>query len=98
MTSVFTNPNDGFKTVKSTFSSQEWCGQVFEKLSVGAQQTTLTIDSYFEGESTTQIFPGAIDIEDALWIQARGYVQRVPGTPDESAHSGSATLRRLKNT
>ena len=96
MSSIFTDPTRRFQTVKSTFSSQEWCGQVFEKLIVGRDQSILTIDSYFEGESATQQFKGPIDIEDAFWIQARGLDSGGPGTAlTPKTILGSATLRRL---
>ena len=46
MTSVFTIPAQEFKTLKATFSSQEWCGQVFENLMTDKTQTRLRIDGY----------------------------------------------------
>ena len=98
MTSVFTIPQEAFRTIKGTFSSQEWCGQVFENLSNTRGQGRLQVDSYFEGESGVQTFNEAVELEDALWIQARGLASGGPGhTMLTTRRIRSAAHRRLNH-
>ena len=98
MTSVFSLPQQKFRTVKSTFSSQEWCGQTFERLSIKDGETLLRIESYFEGESETKRFSERLDTEDALWIQARGLMAGGPGDGMPTAKRVlSAAHRRLNH-
>ena len=70
MTSVFTDPARAFAPVKVTFSSQEWCGHVFEEARFG-DDARVDINSYFEGETTDLTLP-VTAAEDALFITLRG--------------------------
>jgi hypothetical protein len=78
LTSVFT-PVDGsaaerFAPVKISFTAQEWCGSVWQKLSVSPRSFASEIRSYFhaEGEREDTIPTAAGTLyEDALLIQLR---------------------------
>ncbi len=78
MTSVFA-PVDGsagerFAPVKISFTVQEWCGNVWQKLSVAPRSFASEIRSYFhaegEREDTVPTAAGTL-YEDALLIQLR---------------------------
>ncbi len=77
MTSVFVDPQRGFAPLKVTFSSQEWCGHVFEETRFDTgdgeqkQPTQVQVRSYFEGETQSWNVPPAAESEDALWIRLR---------------------------
>ena len=59
--------------LKLTFSAQEWCGQAFQVLKFGPDETSSQYHSYFEaspgGTQTTQ----ALTNEDFLWLLVRGF-------------------------
>jgi hypothetical protein len=97
-TSVFTDPARGFAPLKVAFSSQEWCGLVYEEMRFDPGRVSLDRRSYFEGETGSGSVPVGDDAvsEDALFVQLRqldrerldpagGARQLVPG----------ATFRRL---
>lgn len=78
MTSVFTAveaksvyPDMG--TMKLSFSSQEWCGQVFDRIVRNPATFTGVLYSYFEsdGETSYTFDAQGIDTEDNLWIRIR---------------------------
>lgn len=73
MVSVFVRSAD-FTPVKTTFTSAEWCGQVYEELVFHAARLDRRCFSYFEGESGQQTLahPRGGVTEDALWILLRG--------------------------
>ena len=79
MSSVFTDPEAGFRAVKSVFSSQEWCGQMYEEARFGPNSTKLSVRSYFDGETTEVGLPGGLGAEEALWVRARGLTMDGPG-------------------
>lgn len=66
-------------TLKATFSSQDWCGQVFSQMNLkdnGAYE--LTSFSYFESEGDgAQKFKGAM-LEDEIWSRIRINPESVP--------------------
>lgn len=72
MTSVFADPGRGFSPLKITFSSQEWCGHTFQDTRFSEGGASISINSYFEGETGQKEMPleGAL-AEDALWITLR---------------------------
>lgn len=70
MTSVFVDPAKDFAPAKVTFSSQEWCGHVFEEARFTAD-ASVRINSYFEGETADLTLP-ITAAEDALFITLRG--------------------------
>ena len=81
MTSAFValTPVNGLpagSVTKVSFSSQEWCGNVYAQLLVDAGSARLTSHSYFDGEAdqqrTIEAPAGTLD-EDALPLWARGF-------------------------
>jgi hypothetical protein len=69
MTSVFVDPARDFAPAKVSFSSQEWCGHVFEDARFGSD-ASVRINSYFEGETVDETLP-VTAAEDALFITLR---------------------------
>lgn len=60
---------------KISFSSQEWCGHVYQQLLFDEKQIRNTSHSYFDGEAdeqTTLNYPADGMTEDALFFWARG--------------------------
>ena len=102
MTSVFVDPARGFAPVKVSFSGQEWCGHVFEEArfgqdAAGKGQTSVAVNSYFEGENATRTLP-VNQTEDALFIQLRGLMATALDTqPKTIAALPSALMRRLRH-
>ncbi len=73
MTSLFVRSAD-FEPVKVSFSSTEWCGNVYEELRVGPGLVSQRLSSYFEDESGTRVErrpPGGI-LEEELFVRLRG--------------------------
>lgn len=73
MVSVFARTTD-FSPVKISFSSAEWCGQVYEELLFYPGKVTGQYFSYFEGESGARNLdvPKHAVAEDNLFILLRG--------------------------
>lgn len=79
MTSVFTSVDSKknipeMSTMKISFTSQEWCGNVFETLKRDKSGFTGSLKSYFESEGEQNYqFPinKKIDTEDNLWLLIR---------------------------
>jgi hypothetical protein len=62
-------------TTKVSFSSQEWCGQVYQQALFDPAAVRATVHSYFDGEADQQVtlaYPQDGISEDALLIWARG--------------------------
>jgi hypothetical protein len=72
MTSVFSR-TDNLQPAKSTFSSAEWCGHVFENLRIDPDRISGQYMSYFEGESGEVAVAGKEGgiLEDNLYILLR---------------------------
>lgn len=74
MQSVFT-PTDtsgvATRSLKTTTSIQDWCGQVFVQCNAGAEDYRIQSFSYFEseGDTDTRLRPGLL--EDELWTLIR---------------------------
>ena len=99
MTSLFADPRQSMRPVKQTFSSQEWCGQVYEELLFDPKKVQVDTRSYFEGESqrTTLAVTDAVTI-DALWMTARGLTAGGPtGAKTATEMIGSSVIRRLQH-
>ncbi len=73
MTSTFVDPDAQFRPLKIAFSSQEWCGQVYQELSFPGATVRSFVRSYFEGETSSQTMKldGSFDSWDALFIRLR---------------------------
>jgi hypothetical protein len=99
MTSVFAVPTEAFTPLEVTFSSQEWCGHVFDQVQRSATGLTLDVNSYFEGESERAQVDGADVLpEDALWLTLRGLGRLQLDTTDTDVRLlPSATYRRLQH-
>ena len=88
MTSSFVRVDSGSawgQPVKVSFSSQEWCGHVYEQLIVRDGEVERTSHSYFDGEADradTVAIPARAVFEDTLPILIRGLVGG-PHTPTE---------------
>lgn len=57
--------------LKTTMSSQEWCGHVFSQMNLGDDHYDLSSYSYFESEGDTEIEAPAIILEDEIWSRIR---------------------------
>lgn len=73
MTSVFHPLDETKKTSarKISFSSQEWCGQVYSQMNQAAMEWFIGGHSYFEKEGDQQIHLGKKLTEDELFIKVR---------------------------
>ncbi len=73
MASVFVRARD-LSPLKTTFSSAEWCGHVFEERLFFPRQVTAQYHSYFDGESGSLKldWPEGGITEEGLWILLRG--------------------------
>jgi len=73
MVSAFVRVDD-FAPLKLSFTSAEWCGNVYEQLDVGPKGVALDIASYFQDESAQGTLPaknGGI-VGDQLFVWLRG--------------------------
>ncbi|MCA1750565.1 MAG: septum formation inhibitor Maf [Cryomorphaceae bacterium] len=80
MTSVFT-PIDYRKqpyTLKVSFSSQDWCGQVFGQLNLRERTLEYQWRSYFEKEGDVEGTMDATYFEEDIWTRLRLEPQTVP--------------------
>jgi hypothetical protein len=76
MTSVFLRVAAGWPVAKVSFSSQEWCGNVYHQLLPRAGRISSDLHSYFDGEADRIAdlpLPADGLIEDALPILVRGW-------------------------
>jgi hypothetical protein len=73
MTSLFVR-SDTFDPVKVSFSSTEWCGNVYEELRLTPALLDQKLSSYFEDESAVRSVPrpkGGL-LEEELFVRLRG--------------------------
>jgi hypothetical protein len=80
MTSTFT-PIDFRKfpyTLKSTFSSQDWCGQTFSQLNLRDSGLKYQLRSYFEQEGDKERSIEVTYFEDDVWTRMRLEPQMLP--------------------
>lgn len=91
MTSTFTRVAPGFPVAKISFTSQEWCGQVYHQLLPRGARIESVSHSYFDGEADASVAlpmrPGGL-FEDQLWIVLRDLL-------GESAVGGARTMPLL---
>ena len=90
MQSVFTpmNRRDHPHTLKTTMSSQEWCGHVFTQLNLKEDVFEVKSFSYFENEGDANFTVKKILLEDELWNIIRldhtslpvGEIKMIPGS------------------
>jgi len=105
MTSTFL-PLDGSLRrglpTKISFSSQEWCGHIWEQLRVDGSAAGRTMHSYFDGEADgyeSLPIPEGGYFADAIPLLARGLVGDIlqPGESVEVPWMRSALSRRLRH-
>lgn len=107
MTSTFValkdvNSRPAGSPTKVSFSSQEWCGNVYSQLLFDADRMRSTLHSYFDGEADRQeSIPAPTDAvsEDALLLWARGLAapEVAPGESREVPMVRSLLTARLKH-
>ncbi|MGH9317483.1 MAG: hypothetical protein ACRD1P_10285, partial [Thermoanaerobaculia bacterium] len=105
MTSAFValssvNDRPAGSATKVSFSSQEWCGNVYAQLLFDSGLARLTSHSYFDGEADQQrvlAVPANALAADAILLWARGLAAPVlgPGQRREVALVGSLRTARL---
>jgi hypothetical protein len=73
MVSTFVRVAD-LAPVKVSFSSTEWCGNVYEEMRIDPGRIAQTVHSYFEGESGERTLerPANGVLEDELFVRVRG--------------------------
>lgn len=73
MTSLFVRSAD-FEPVKVSFSSTEWCGNVYEELKLDPGLVSQRLSSYFEDESASreERRPRGGVLEEELFVKLRG--------------------------
>lgn len=98
MTSLFVRSSD-MEPVKASFTSMEWCGNVYEELRVDPGLVSQRLSSYFEDESTSQEMRRPKDglLEEELYIRLRGLSgdYLAPGQTRTVPFLPSAFRRRL---
>ena len=111
MTSVFTPVNfaENTRTLKVSFSAQEWCGQVFQMLKWKGSGYSGSLHSYFEGEGDEDISISPTLLEDEIFNKIRinpeslpvGDIELVPSMlflrlmhEEFKAYSASAILKK----
>ncbi len=87
---------------KVSFSSQEWCGQVYSHLLFDRDGVRQVLHSYFDGEADQQSqlpYPAGALSEDALWHWARGFAapSLAPGETREAPLLTSLESSRLRH-
>jgi hypothetical protein len=84
---------------KVSFSSQEWCGNVYAQVLFDASSARLTAHSYFDGEAdqerTLDVPAGTLD-EDALPLWARGFAAPVLATGESRTVMLLGSLRSAR--
>ena len=80
MLSVFSpvDPYNETHAIKTTMSSQEWCGHVFTQLNQDDDHYNIASYSYFEVEGDEQTKVKAGWLEDEIWNQIRLNYQGLP--------------------
>lgn len=89
MQSVFTpvNRREHPNTIKTTMSTQEWCGHVFTQINLKGNTFDIKSYSYFEQEGDMEVSITKILMEDELWNIIRlnpddlpiGNIELIPG-------------------
>lgn len=95
MTSAFTPVNAaGFPmTLKTTHSSQDWCGQTFMQVNWAGDAYKVQVRSYFESEGDVDTTVAPAVLEDELWNRIRMQPEQLP--TGKVRMLPSATVARL---
>ncbi len=97
MTSVFADPNAGFRPLTVRFSMQEWCGLMDDTVTVEPGRLRQHANSYFDGESGGVTVPGDALPADAVFITARTLAGTVGTAPLPQTLVPDALYRRLRH-
>ncbi|MEL6390411.1 MAG: septum formation inhibitor Maf [Bacteroidota bacterium] len=107
MSSVFTPTDPAQQTLKTTTSSQEWCGHTFSQLNLRKNKYQVQVNSYFQSEGDRELQLPKAMLEDELWTKIRlqpaslptGKVQMIPGEVflrlrhlEHALHDAEATM------
>lgn len=62
-----------FQPLRVTHSTQEWCGQFWQRLDLEPKGWNVSLRSYFEseGDRETTLPDPNVELEDALWVKIR---------------------------
>lgn len=77
MTSSFYPVHDDQHALKVSFSSQEWCGQVYAQLN-NREKFEISSHSYFESEADQEIHLNKTVLENELWNKIRINPETLP--------------------
>jgi len=86
--------------IKTTYSSQDWCGQSWMQLNKREEGYVAEVRSYFEAEGDKELRLGDVLLEDGLWGQARlnprqlpqGKLEILPSSQHIRFHHGGAEI------
>ncbi|MDJ0839724.1 MAG: septum formation inhibitor Maf [Acidobacteriota bacterium] len=79
MTSVFSEvKHDGRHTPKVSFSSQEWCGNMYAQLNLRGDDYQVVSHSYFQGEADQNFKVDNVWLEDEIWGRIRMAPNHLP--------------------
>lgn len=95
MTSTFFPFQGGDKSIKISFSMQEWCGMVYSEIRNKDGNLTIDVESYFEGEGFKGKNVNADFLEDDLWSLIRLNPEELP--KGEQQLVPSMSFMRLKH-
>ena len=71
MLSTFTPIDLSHRTIKISFSAQEWCGHVYSHLEFSGEEYQLTSHSYFEKEVFEEYSLDSVHLEDEILTKIR---------------------------
>jgi hypothetical protein len=101
MTSTFLRVREGWPVSKVSFSSQEWCGHVWQQLIPRGGEVSSIAHSYFEGEEGSEDLelPEGGVFEDALPVMVRDWKGSLvaPGKSREVPFLPSLMQARVKH-
>ena len=99
MTSHFFDAANGLTPLKAVFSSQEWCGTAYEQINWRPKAPSISVKSYFEGESLDTTLPKDSRLIDGLFVYGRGLLMGGPANATAFANRWieSAKQRRLSH-
>jgi len=78
MTSTFVPFEGSSKSLKMSFSMQEWCGMTYSEMRNKDGKLSFDLNSYFEGESFTGKTVDARFLEDDIWSLIRLNPEKLP--------------------
>jgi len=108
MNSVFTpvNIKEHPQTLKVSFSSQEWCGNMYSQINLRDGKYNVTSHSYFEKEADRAFQINGAFLEDEVWTRIRiapktlplGSTKMIPGSIVSRLHHIKQAVRTVETT